>query len=248
MMCSIEGRPYGSPVPPPLPDFHVSEAPPFSTTGVDFAGPLYIRTHGLTKSNKVWICLYTCCITRAVSTDILPDMSTETFICSLKRFCARRGVTHRFISDKGKTFKAAAKVIKGIVSDRDLSKVSVKWIFNLAKAPWWGGVFERMVRSTKRCLRKIIGQAKLSYDELLTAVTEVEAIINSRPLSYPTPDDLDEPLALSHLLMGRRVLSLPDYLSYQEETEDSDFQVNANDLSRRVKHLNSTTNQFWRCW
>ena len=73
-----------------------------------------------------------------------------------------------------------------MVSDRDvrqyLSKISVKWVFNLAKAPWWGGVFERMVRSTKRCLRKTIGQAKLSYDELLIAVMEVEAIINSRLL------------------------------------------------------------------
>ena len=132
--CAIcrrfEGRSYGSPAPPPLPDFRVSEAPPFSTTGVDFAGPLYIRTHGLIKSNKVWICLYTCCVTRAVSIDIVPDMSTETFICSLKRFCARRGLPHRFISDNGKSFKAAAKVIKGIVSDRDvrqyLSKISVE--------------------------------------------------------------------------------------------------------------------------
>ena len=56
-----------------------------------------------------------------------------------------------------------------------------------------------MVRSTKRCLRKIIaGQAKLSYDELLTIVTEIETIINSRPLSCLTPDDLEEPLTLSH--------------------------------------------------
>ena len=62
-----------------------------------------------------------------------------------------------------------------------------------------------MVKSTKRCLRKIIGQAKLSYDELFIAVTEVGAIINSRPLSYLTPDDLEEPLTPSHLLMGRRV-------------------------------------------
>ena len=101
-----------------------------------------------------------------------------------------------------------------------------------------------MVRSTKRCLRKIIGQVKLSYD----TVTEIEAIINSRPLSYLTPDDLEKPLTPSHLLIGRRVLSLPDNLSYQRETEDSDFQMSADDLSRRVKHLNNTLNQFWRHW
>ena len=109
-------------------------------------------------------------------------------------------------------------------------------------------MFERMVRSTKRCLRKMIGQARFSFDELLTAVTEVEAIVNSRPLSYVTSDDIDEPLTPSHLLIGRRVLSLPDDLSYQGEITVSDFKVTPTSLSRRVKHLNGVLNQFWRRW
>ena len=75
-----------------------------------------------------------------------------------------------------------------------LSGADIEWVFNIEKAPWWGGIFERMVRSTKRCLKKMIGRAQLSYDEILTAVTEVEAIINSRPLSYVSTDDLEEPL------------------------------------------------------
>ena len=41
----------------------------------------------------------------------------------------------------------------------------VQWVYNLEKAPWWGGMFERMIRSIKRCLKKAIGRAKLSYDE-----------------------------------------------------------------------------------
>ena len=78
------------------------------------------------------------------------------------------------ISDNGKTFKAAAKTIKAVLSHEDVERyfsgLGVKWVFNDTKAPWWGGIFLRMVRSTKRCLRKIIGQAKLSYDELFTAL------------------------------------------------------------------------------
>ena len=73
-----------------------------------------------------------------------------------------------------------------------------------------GGGFERMIKSTKRCLKKTLGRARLTYEELLTVLTEVECILNSRPLTYLYPDDLEEPLTPSHLISGRRLLSLPD--------------------------------------
>ena len=253
VLCrKLEGVPYRAPPPPPLPIFRVKEEPPFSYTGVDFAGPLYIKTSDVTRSNKVWICLYTCCVTRAVHLEIVPDMSTQTFIRSLKRFAARRGLPHKFISDNGKTFKAAAKVVKAVINDKNvqqhLSGIGVEWVFNIEKAPWWGGIFERLIRSTKRCLRKMIARAKFSYDELLTAITEVEMIINSRPLSYVSPDDLEEPLTPSHLLVGRRLLSLPDNLCYCRDVDDDDFEVNPSYLNKRLKYLNNILNQFWRRW
>lgn len=111
------------------------------------------------------------------------------------------------ISDNGKTFKAAAKSLEKMMNHEEvqlhLSGVGIEWSFNVEKAPWWGGIFERMVRSTKRCLKKIVGRAKLSYDELLTAITEVEMIINSRPLTYLSSDDVEEPLTPAHFLTGR---------------------------------------------
>ena len=55
---------------------------------------------------------------------------------------------------------------------------------NLEKAPGWGGFFERLVKSTKRCIKKLLGNAKLNYKELFTIMTEVEAVLNSRPLTY----------------------------------------------------------------
>jgi len=70
-----------------------------------------------------------------------------------------------------------------------LSDLAVEWKLNVEKAPWWDGILERMIRSTKRCLRKAIGRARLTYDELLTVVTEVEMVINSRPLTYVSSDD-----------------------------------------------------------
>ena len=74
----------------------------------------------------------------------------------------------------------------------------------------WGGLFERMTKCVKRCLKKILGTTKLSYDELLTVVVDVEAILNSRPLTYLDNDDIAEPLTASNLISGKRVLFLPN--------------------------------------
>ena len=87
----------------------MKEAFAFSSIGVDFAGPLYVK-----NPEKAWICLYTCCATRAVHLDILTDLSTDSFIRSFRRFVARRGFPNRVISDNGKTFKGADKAIQAM--------------------------------------------------------------------------------------------------------------------------------------
>ncbi|XP_064394514.1 uncharacterized protein LOC135341786 [Halichondria panicea] len=69
-----EGMSCRVPPPPPLPTFRVQEAPPFTSTGVDFAGPLYVKHPGGVQT-KVWIVLYTCCVTRAIHLDLVSDMS-----------------------------------------------------------------------------------------------------------------------------------------------------------------------------
>ena len=97
----------------------------------------------------------------------------------------------------------------------------------------------------KRCLKKMIGKSKLSYEELLTAVTEVEMIMNSRPLSYVSMDDLEEPLTPSHLMIGRRLLSLPEVASHDESRS---CESTHSEMNKRMKHLNFTLEQFWTRW
>ena len=102
-------------------------------------------------------------------------LTTEAFVRSFKRFIARRGVPNLVVSDNGSTFKS--EELKKLLAEH-----SIDWKFNVALAPWWGGFFERLVRSTKLCLKKTLGTARVSFEELLSVV-EIEGIINSRPLT-----------------------------------------------------------------
>lgn len=245
----FQGRPYASPPAPPLPAFRVNEARPFAFTGVDFAGPLFVRDTVSSTARKVWLCLYTCCVTRAAHLDIVPDMTSETFLRCFRRFAARRGFPTRMVSDNAKTFKAASRTVMNLVKASTvhtyLSDIGIKWVFNVERAPWWGGIFERMIQTAKRCMRKVIGNARLTYEELLTVVVEVEMTLNSRPLSYVSSEDLDEPLTPSHLLCGHRVLSLPDP---DDAGEDPDYNTTHEGLTRRMRHLSKILADFWKRW
>ena len=233
-----EGPPCQGVPSPPLPSFRVTESRPFQTTGVDYAGPLYIRTP-VSSQTKVWMVLYTCYVTRAVHLDLVQDMTAETFLRSLRRFTARRGTPTRIVSDNAKTFKSSAASLA-----KSLGVGSLKWQFNLEKAPWQGGAFERMIKSAKRCLRKAIGRNSLTFDELQTLVTEVEGVLNSRPLTYVYDSDITEPLTPSHLLVGYRILTLPDPSSLEDPADD----YSREKLTRRAAHLNQALNKFWRRW
>ena len=102
-----EAIPYRPPPPPPLPSFRVTAEPPFTYTGVDLAGLLYLKKTDLMQNKKAWICLYTCCTVRAVQ--VVLDMTTEGFLQSFKRFTSRREFSRKVISDNDSTFKEAAK-------------------------------------------------------------------------------------------------------------------------------------------
>ena len=244
----MDCKPFNDPPTAALPDFRVTEAPPFSTTGIDFAGPLFVKTKG-SEMVKSYIVLFTCFITRAVHLELVLDLTTITFVSSLRRFCARRGTPVRIVSDNAKTFKAASKLLYEFVSTAEvenflLSK-RIEWRFNLDRSPWMGGAFERMIGSVKRCLRKVLGNARLMQDELSTVLVEVEATLNSRPLTYQHEEFDSQVLTPSHLLVGRRISPLSDYVDKDLDYENDDYNVN---LSRRFIYLTRKLSHFWKRW
>lgn len=118
----------------------------------------------------------------------------------------------------------------------------IEWRFNLERAPWWGGFFEIMVGSVKRCLRKVLSNSRVTSDELLTILVQIEGTINSRPLTYEYNESDTETLTPSHLIFGRRIKpSMPDIpVEDEEENEDS--------CSKRFRHLSIRLAHFWRRW
>ena len=198
---------------------------------------------------KASIALFSCCSSRALHLELTMDLSVETFIRSLRRFTSRRGVPELITSDKAKTFKAAKKLLNQVFNHpsvrRFCTSERISWKFNVDRAPWWGGgFFERMVQEVKRCLRKTLRNAKLDYDELHTVFVEFESTLNSRPLTYVSSDELDEPITPSHLVVGRRVNSIPIVSSAMiEEVDDSSSGVKA-----RQNCLQKILTHFWSRW
>ena len=115
----FDGVPFKPQPTPDLPDMCVADAPPFTFTGLDFAGPLYITSSKEGDSNgisqKAYICLYTCASTRAIHLELLRDLSVKSFLQSFRRFASRRGLPSTLLSDNAKTIKAGCKEVKTIV-------------------------------------------------------------------------------------------------------------------------------------
>ena len=114
--------------------------------------------------------LYACSLTPALFLDLLPSLENTEFLASFKRFISRRRRPQKVYSDIGKTFVGAAKWIKQVMRDKKfqnfLAHQGIQWQFNLSRALWCGGQFERMVELFKGALHKSIRNGMLSWPEL----------------------------------------------------------------------------------
>ena len=91
-----------APDPAPLPQSRTQDLPPFTVSGVDFTGALYVQQDR--DEVKVYICLFTCATTRAIHLEVVTDLSTETFLLAFRRFTSRKGLPQIVISDNASTY------------------------------------------------------------------------------------------------------------------------------------------------
>ncbi|XP_046841805.1 uncharacterized protein LOC124435919 [Xenia sp. Carnegie-2017] len=141
-----EGLPYGGTPPPDLPVSRVSDDPPFTNVGLDFAGPLFVR-ESCERNNlsdnptKVYILLFTCASTRAIHLELTPSLSVPAFLRAFRRYASRRALPALLISDNAKTFRAACLEIRKLCRSEEvlryLANHQITWQFIVEKAPWW---------------------------------------------------------------------------------------------------------------
>ena len=194
--------------------------------------------------SKCYITIFSCCVSRGIHLELIPDLNTSSFLNCFIRFTSRRGTPSLIITDNAKTFKAADKFIGKFYEDEQvrefISKNQIQWRYILAKSPWIGGFYERMVGTVKRCLRKVLGSARLAYDELQTILIEIEATLNSRPITYEYNEVGYEVLTPAHLIYGRQLTTLPEAVS-EEDVTDTKFLA-------RVRYLSSKKEHFCTRW
>lgn len=206
-----------------LPAARLRPCKPFKSAGVDYAGPINIRfSPGRgSKSYKGYICLFVCFVTRAVHLEAVTDMTTNGFLQAFRRFTARRGHCQDLHSDNGTNLVGANRQLKEMFNNAKatfpselaelLATEGTTFHFIPPQAPNFGGLWEAGVRSTKTHLLKVIGDTTLTYEELSTVLAQIEACLNSRPITVLS-DNPDDPLPLTpgHFLVGEPLINIPD--------------------------------------
>ena len=244
------GKPYTIPDPPPLLKCRVNKAQPFEVTGVDFTGALYVRNCEMEQ--KVYICLFTCAVSRAIHLEVVMDLSMECFLYAFRRFASRRSTPRLMLSDNASTYLAAAEELQNLLSSaalaENLSRRGIEWRFIPKRAPWFGGFWERLIALTKAALKKTLGRTHATLESLRTIVVEVEAVLNNRPLTHVS-SDISDPVAItpSHLLYGRPIVTLPHHNVEVDEVDDPTY-GETTEIQRRAKVQALLLQHFWSRW
>ena len=253
--CIICRRVAGKPRPPLLGQLPTDRLDPghiFDRVGVDYAGPIMVKSGSVRRPTltKSYVCVFVSFTVKAVHLEPVSDLTTAAFLAALRRFVVRRGKPCVIWSDHGTNFVGASRELRELFTflDRPETRHSIsnhcttqniEWHFTPEQAPHFGGLWEAAVKSFKQHFRKVVGNVRLTYEELATTLAQIEACLNSRPLTpLPDADDGSEALTPGHFLIGKPLEALPD--SPKEGSSIS--------LLRRWRLCQALVQHFWKRW
>ncbi|GFY22101.1 integrase catalytic domain-containing protein [Trichonephila clavipes] len=234
-----------------LPREIITPSSPFTHVGIDFTGPFYIKYKGQRKGiyHKCYVANFICFITKSIHIEVVTELTTEAMIATLKRFFSRRGKSNSICTDNATNFISASRellqrlynLIKyppDILANY-LTNEEITWKFIPPRSPNFGGLWEAGVKSFKHHFKRTVGDARLTLEQFITNTTQIESILNSRPLTPMSSDPNDfAVLTPGHFLRGRPLQSL----SEPDMTDKLD-----NRLSQLPK-LTKFVQFIWRKW
>lgn len=207
----------------PLPMIKTTPSRAFLHCGIDFAGPIEIKSSNKRNAptEKGYICVFVCMASKAAHLEVVGDLSTQKFILATKRMMARRGICTDLYCDRGTNFQGASNELPRLFSEARANESSeiaslfaadgIRFHFNPPSAPNWGGQWESFVKLTKHHLKRMTTSVKLTFEEMSTLLAQIEACLNSRPLCAMTTDVNDlEPLTPGHFLVGAPLNLIPE--------------------------------------
>ncbi|XP_057660737.1 uncharacterized protein LOC130896573 [Diorhabda carinulata] len=207
-----------------LPKDRVTYSRPFQKVGVDFGGPFFIKSSTLRKApvTKCYIAIFVCMATKAVHIELVSNLTTDAFIAALKRFGARRGNPTVIYSDNATNFLGARNQLRELYKhfqknefsdaiQNYLTQNETQWKFIPPRSPHWGGIWEAAIKSAKYHIARLIGLTKLTFEQFSTILSQIEAILNSRPLSALCNDPSDfQYLTSGDFLIGSSLTAYPE--------------------------------------
>ncbi|XP_062538586.1 uncharacterized protein LOC134206864 [Armigeres subalbatus] len=236
-----------------LPDYRVQPSPVFSHTGLDFAGPFNIRSNAISRHptiTKGYVCLFVCMSTRAIHLEAVSNLSSESFMAALQRFISRRGLVQKLYSDNATNFEGAnnqmCRLVELFNDEQHMRNISeycaprgIEWSFIPPRSPHFGGIWEAGVKSVKSHLKLVLAEHRLTFEALSTVLAQVEAILNSRPLTPASNDPNDmNAITPAHFLIGREFQAIP---------EPSYSSIPQGRLSR-LQFIQDMKQKFWKIW
>ncbi|XP_064647035.1 uncharacterized protein LOC135499916 [Lineus longissimus] len=221
------------------------DEPPFTSVGCDLFGPFEVkRGRAIVKRYGV---LFTCMTIRAVHLEIADSLDTDSYINAMRRFIARRGQVKRMRSDNGTNLTSGERELRGAIKAWNKAQIhefllqqNIVWVFNPPLGSHHGGVFERQIRTVRKCLNSVLNEQRVVNEESLrTLMCEVEAIVNDRPITRISDQCNDLEALTPNMLLTMKVKPrLPPGL----------FSADDNYGRRRWRQVQYMSDLFWRRW
>ena len=165
------------------------------------------------------------------------DMSTEQFLLALRRFIGRRSTPNLLINDNPKKFKGASKFLKKLFKSTKVkqffAKKRIEWSFNLSRPPWYGSIYERLIKSVKRCAKKVLKNAKVTFHDL----SGNRRYIEQQTFNVNELEEFNQALTLSHLSGSKRYIEQQTVKVYELEGFNQALTLSHLICGRRLEQL-----------